>query len=118
MLNFICPFIVTFSLLAHIYNHCGGTLKNSSGYISPPDLDTDGYYDFNLYCFWHIQVNTNASIIYQFMYIAIEDMASGCNTDYLHVSAFHHFNTSKKVCKDQELKQSEPKSSPQNPNGE
>ena len=85
-------YIDVFSLQAHSDDHCEGTLKTSYGYITPPDLDADGYYDFNLFCFWHIQVNNNASIVYQFLYIAIEVTTSGCNTDYLHVSAFHHAN--------------------------
>ena len=85
MYNLIC----FFPLQAYQDNHCVGTIKTSHGYITPPDLDGDGYYDFHLFCFWHIQVNNNASIIYQFLYIAIEATTSGCNTDYLHVSAFH-----------------------------
>ena len=71
-------------------------MKRTAGFISPPDYDEDGYYDFNVLCHWHIQVNDNASIIYQFLYIDIEETVMGCDTDYLQVSPFSlpkHANT-------------------------
>ena len=83
-----CSFIMPFSFQAP--PHCGETITTNAGYITPPDVDADGYYDFNLYCFWHIQMNTNACIVYQFLYIAIEVQTTGCVTDHLTVSAFHH----------------------------
>ena len=82
---------MSFALQVNTENHCGGTLKSSSGYITSPDFDDDGYYDFNVFCFWHIQVNPNASILYQFEYIQIEVTTGGCLTDYLRVSVFKLF---------------------------
>ena len=65
---------------------CGGTIVNSSGYISAPDFDADGYYDFNLNCYWLIKVATNSTIVHQLMNLEIEETATGCDADYLYVS--------------------------------
>ena len=65
---------------------CGGTIKNSTGYITATDFDADGYYDFNLFCQWFIQVEPGKVIIYQFNYILLEDDLKGCHTDFIRVS--------------------------------
>ena len=67
---------------------CGGILRNSSGYITAPDLDKDGYYDFNLNCVWLIQVNSSKVILYHFDYIAIIVVQlDKCKPDYVKVRA-------------------------------
>ena len=65
---------------------CGGTITDSSVYISPPDLDLDGYYDFNLNCLWNIKVAANSTILYQILDMDIE-WSADCSNDYLRVSA-------------------------------
>ena len=64
---------------------CGGTLKTNTGQITAPDLDGDGYYDFNLFCLWLIQVDKGNVILYEFEYILLERTITGCQ-DYISVS--------------------------------
>ena len=65
---------------------CGGSLKDNTGYITAPDFDMDGYYDFNLFCMWFIQVEQGKVILYQFDFIFVENDVTGCRTDYILVS--------------------------------
>ena len=46
-----------------------------SGWISAPDVDGDGLYDFNQDCHWSIEVTKTESIQFQFLYILIEPQA-------------------------------------------
>ena len=46
-----------------------------SGWISAPDADGDGLYDFNQDCHWSVEVTKTESIQFQFLYILIEPQA-------------------------------------------
>ena len=48
---------IPFFLLSVPTKDCGGVLTDISGWITSPDLDEDGRYDFNLNCTWIIEVD-------------------------------------------------------------
>ena len=48
---------------------CRKTFRDSSGWISAPDNDGDGFYDFNLNCVWTVEVEPNKLIQFQLMYV-------------------------------------------------
>ena len=61
-------------------------MEQPFGYISSPDLDKDGFYDFNLDWVWKVQVAYNFVIGFQVFYIDIQLHAGDCTTaDYLKV---------------------------------
>ena len=48
---------------------CGGQVTGSSGWITSPDEDNDGWYDFNTNCHWTIEVDPSKVISFQIMYV-------------------------------------------------
>ena len=63
-----------------------GTLRDNVGFITAPDLDADGYYDFNLDCIWLIQVEPGKVILYEFEYILLAKSTTRDTFDYINVS--------------------------------
>ena len=62
-------------------------MTDSSGLITAPDFDADGYYDFNLACDWFIKVASNSVIAYQVVNMEIgAATATSCERDVLRVS--------------------------------
>ncbi|CAK8682879.1 unnamed protein product [Clavelina lepadiformis] len=55
---------------------CGGTLTESSGTFSTPDLDNSGNYDAMLNCLWLIKVDENSLINLQFNNFRLENESS------------------------------------------
>ena len=62
-------------------------LPPTAGWITPPDYDEDGFYDFNLNCLYAVQGMDNEVIEFQVMYIDLE-FSNGCQYDYLRVSIY------------------------------
>ena len=63
---------------------CGGTLRNETGIISPPDKDGDGTYDPHLDCLWTIVAPEDKIIE-----ISVQDLdfpeVNDCEIDFLEV---------------------------------
>ena len=57
----------------------------AAGWISPPDGDGDGCYDYNLECLYTVLGRKNEVIEFQVLYVDVE-ASSGCQFDYLRVS--------------------------------
>ena len=82
-------FLLIFIASAVPNKDCSEILRNKSGWISSPDNDGDGFYDFNLNCFWIVEVDPGKLIRFQFMYVDLEfyyvpeDL---CQTDIILVS--------------------------------
>ena len=51
---------------------CGEKLTDKSGRISSPDLDNDGYYDYNADCHWAIGVDSKKAILFHVQYVWTE----------------------------------------------
>ena len=64
---------------------CGGLIRSKSGWITSPDMDTDGQYDFNINCSWVVEAEENDTITFEVRSYDIED-SDACNSDYLKVS--------------------------------
>ena len=64
---------------------CGEILTQRSGWITSPDLDEDGFYDFNLRCSWSIEVDEDKAISFRILYIDLWP-APDCVADNLDVS--------------------------------
>ena len=65
---------------------CTETYRNRSGWISAPDRDDDGLYDFNLNCLWTVEVDPSKLIRFQLMYVEMDYSPGGvCQTDILRV---------------------------------
>lgn len=64
---------------------CTETFRNSSGWIASPDQDANGFYDFNLKCFWTVVVDPSKHIRFQLSYIDIVT-SPDCTLDYIAVS--------------------------------
>lgn len=63
-------------------------ITNSSGWISAPDLDGDGHYDFNLNVLWKIELEPGLVTKYQINNMDIESKTNTCNVDSLIVRPF------------------------------
>ena len=63
---------------------CGGVLRDKSGYITSPDLNSDEQYDANLNCHWTIQAREGYVIRYIFLLLEIVG-SNNCQKDYLSV---------------------------------
>ena len=44
-------------------------MTGSSGWISSPDEDNDGWYDYNCKCNWTIEVDPSKHILFQILYV-------------------------------------------------
>ena len=73
-------------------NTCQFELRNKSGVIHSPDMDSDGAYDFNLHCTWSIRVHPNMTIQYQFLFLSlrswmetVDSLITFCDGDYVTV---------------------------------
>ena len=65
---------------------CSEVPSRDFGIIRAPDVDGDGYYDFNVHCIWFIEVAKNATVVFEIQNMSIEySPTTGCNTDYLQV---------------------------------
>ena len=62
---------IPFAFLAAQSKDCGGIVTKPSGWITSPDLDQDGFYDFNLNCSWIIEVAEYKLIAFQLLYLEI-----------------------------------------------
>ena len=82
---FVSGQFTSFSLLSAPNGECGETLTQSSGWITSPDLDGDGFYDFNLRCSWIIKVDEHKAISFWLLYIELRP-APNCVADILYVS--------------------------------
>ena len=68
---------------------CTETIQKKSGWITAPDNDADGLYDFNLNCVWIVEVDITMRIRYWFTYIGLDveyQYGTSCSTDYIEVS--------------------------------
>ena len=63
---------------------CGGALNPAKGLIMPPDRDGDGLYDFNLECFWSLEVMFDTLIHFSVIYTDLDPCDD--DSDYLEVS--------------------------------
>ena len=64
---------------------CDEFLEQPFGYITSPDLDKDGFYDFNLNCIWTVQVAENYVIGFQVFHVDIQRAADCTYVDYVKV---------------------------------
>ena len=64
---------------------CGEVLTDISGWITSPDLDKDGRYDFNLNCTWIIEVDERHFIEFRLLNLNIMT-SEDCSGDRLSVS--------------------------------
>ena len=62
-------------------------LVSTVGWISPPDEDDDGFYDFNLYCNYHVRGKKGDVIEFQLLHADIEKSVA-CQYDHLSVSIY------------------------------
>ena len=60
-------------------------LSQTSGWITSPDLDGDGLYDFNVNCSWIIEIDENKVIAFWLLYMDIMP-SEGDFEDHLLVS--------------------------------
>ena len=74
-----------FSLLSAQNKECREELTQTSGWITSPDLDGDGLYDFNLNCSWVIEADENKVIAFRLLYLEITP-TEDCTRDFLLVS--------------------------------
>ena len=64
---------------------CDEYLEQPFGYISSPDQDRDGFYDFNVFCEWTVRVAENYVIEFHVFYVDIQ-YSTGCtDMDFLKV---------------------------------
>ena len=81
LLNHAIPFF----FLSVPTKDCGGILTDISGWITSPDLDEDGRYDFNLNCTWIIEADDKNYIKFQLLYVDMW-VSEDCSGDRLLVS--------------------------------
>ncbi|VDI74136.1 blast:Prothrombin [Mytilus galloprovincialis] len=75
-------FVIVIKLMYIHGEICGGILKKSSGYISPPLINNT--YQSNSFCRWEIHSNRNNSIILTSTDFSVEE-SPGCIWDYLDI---------------------------------
>ena len=64
---------------------CSFELLTAAGWITAPDNDDDGFYDFNFNCWYVVQGMDDELIEFQVLYVDLE-ASSGCKYDNLSVS--------------------------------
>ena len=64
---------------------CDEYLEQPFGYISSPDQDRDGFYDYNVICIWTVRVAENYVIEFHVFYIEIQYTAGCTYSDFLKV---------------------------------
>ena len=67
---------------------CGGISNDTYGWISAPDRDGDGFYDYNLRCQWIVEVQASKQIKYQVLYVLL---APCDDEDYVGVSLYPEY---------------------------
>ena len=72
-------------LLLALNMDCFFELPTAAGWITAPDNDDDGFYDFNLNCVYVVQGMDDELIEFQVLYVDLE-ASSGCKYDNLSVS--------------------------------
>lgn len=72
-------------IITALNKDCNAFLPPSSGWITAPDNDLDGFYDFNLYCIFIVQPDPSYVVEFQLLGIDIE-LSSNCQRDLLMVS--------------------------------
>ena len=72
-------------LLLALNMDCFFELPTAAGWITAPDNDDDGFYDFNLNCVYVVQGMDDELIEFQVQYVDLE-ASSGCKYDNLSVS--------------------------------
>ena len=84
---------------------CESRIQRSSGWITPPDMDSDSMYDLNLHCRWTVIVDNSSIIRFQVLFVDIQ-WSAGCQiADFLqvhvHVSyePHHEKNPAIYICK-------------------
>lgn len=65
---------------------CGGALDSSYGWLSAPDRDEDGLYDFNLNCLWTVETQARKQIKFQVLYVILD--SDDGDSDFLKVSFY------------------------------
>ena len=71
-------------------------MTGSSGWISSPDEDNDGWYDYNCKCHWTIEVDPSKYILFQILYVwtdpyqkqdgtTVETYNDGSDQDYYNI---------------------------------
>ena len=64
---------------------CDYTVMEPSGVITSPDWDQDGYYEFNVNCFWTVKVGVYNVIRCLNMYVAIQFFSVCYAADFVEV---------------------------------
>ena len=75
---------------------CGGDLQDKYGWITAPDRDGDGLYDFNLNCWWTVKVPKSLQIQYQVHYVKLDPCSD--DSDYLTVRLHSSISRMEFIC--------------------